>query len=206
MIHVIDVTHPCWQKQEQSVLQTLRDMDAGHKPMVRVFNKIDQLTPEQAEEWKYEAAGMNPMSVAVSAITGDGMQDFVAVVEDALSTLLVSIEVEIPFSKGEELNLIHEVGAVDIIDYRSTPPWWTTANGDGRLPRISIRLLLARHLRFSSTHLFVHCRMVGPSDIPSNHSCQWMVGCATPSHGGAYYVANRCLTRNTRHIPAIRGL
>ena len=120
LIHVIDVTHPCWQKQEQSVLQTLRDMDAGHKPMVRVFNKIDQLTPEQAEEWKYEAAGMNPMSVAVSAITGDGMQDFVAVVEDALSTLLVSIEVEIPFSKGEELNLIHEVGAVDIIDYRST--------------------------------------------------------------------------------------
>jgi len=120
LIHVIDVTNPSWRKQEHSVLKTLSEIDAGHKPMVRVFNKIDLLGEEEADDWKYEAVGMEQMSVAVSAMTGDGMQDFVAVVEDALSTLLISIEVEIPFSKGEELNLIHEVGAVDTIDYRET--------------------------------------------------------------------------------------
>ena len=120
LIHVIDINNPSWRKQEQSVLKTLNEIDAGEKPMVRVFNKIDLLDKDVAEDLKYEAAGSKKLSVAISALSGDGMQDFVSVVEDALSELLVPIEVEIPFSKGEELNLIHEVGAVDTIDYRAT--------------------------------------------------------------------------------------
>jgi GTP-binding protein HflX len=32
--------------------------------------------------------------------------------------LLVPIEVEIPYSRGEELNLIHEQGNVETVDYR----------------------------------------------------------------------------------------
>merc|ERR1712085_228260 len=46
------------------------------------------------------------------------MTDFVAVVEDALQELLVPIEVEIPFDKGDELNAVHEQGHVEVVDYR----------------------------------------------------------------------------------------
>lgn len=117
LIHVIDVSNPTWEKQEMAVLSTLEDMDAVEKPIVRVLNKIDMLDPETAEYLKYEAA-LTDYTVAVSSLHGDGMTDFVAVVEDALQELLVPIEVEIPFDKGDELNTIHEQGHVEVVDYR----------------------------------------------------------------------------------------
>merc|ERR1712232_210706 len=65
----------------------------------------------------YEAA-FSDHTVAVSALYGHGLQDFVAVVEEALSDLLVPIEMEIPYSKGHEVSIIHEQGNVETIDYR----------------------------------------------------------------------------------------
>jgi GTP-binding protein HflX len=117
LIHVIDVSHPAWEKQERAVRNVLAGMDVADKPVVRVLNKIDLLDAEDAEYLQYEAA-MSDNTVAVSALYGDGMQDFVAVVEEALSDLLVPIEMEIPYNMGHELNTIHEQGAVETIDYR----------------------------------------------------------------------------------------
>lgn len=102
LIHIIDVSSPTWEKQEQAVQSVLAVMGAADKPIVRVFNKIDLLDPDDAEYLKSQAA-LSHNSVAVSALHGDGMQDFVAVVEEALSDLLVPIEVEIPYSKGDEV-------------------------------------------------------------------------------------------------------
>ena len=117
LIHVIDVSNPTWEKQERAVLSVLDDMNAANKPIVRVLNKIDLLDPETAEYLKYEAA-LTDNTVAVSSLRGDGMNDFVAVTEDALQDLLVPIEVEIPYSKGDELNAVHEQGHVEVVDYR----------------------------------------------------------------------------------------
>jgi GTPase len=58
------------------------------------------------------------MTVAVSALHGDGMTDFVSVVEDAMSELLEPVELVIPYSKGDELNAIHEQGNVEVVDYQ----------------------------------------------------------------------------------------
>jgi len=119
LVHVIDVSNPSWKKQEVAVLKVLEEIGvASDKPIVRVLNKIDLLS-DHGEEIKYEAA-LVPSSVAVSSLTGDAMEDFVAYVEEALSDQLVPIEAEIPFTNGEELNVIHEVGNVEVIDYRST--------------------------------------------------------------------------------------
>mmetsp|Transcript_15058 Transcript_15058/g.28802 ORF Transcript_15058/g.28802 Transcript_15058/m.28802 type:complete len:698 (-) Transcript_15058:91-2184(-) len=117
LIHVIDVSNPSWEKQERAVLSVLADMDAIDKPIVRVLNKIDLLEPLVAERLKFETS-MAQSTVAVSALNGDGLMDFVAVVEEALAELLVPIEVEIPYSKGDELNAVHEQGNVEVVDYR----------------------------------------------------------------------------------------
>lgn len=102
LLHVIDVSNPTWEKQEQAVMSVLAEMGSADKPIVKVYNKIDLLDPKDAENLKCEAALMSN-TVAVSSLMGDGMQDLVAVVEDALSDLLVPIEVEIPYSKGDEV-------------------------------------------------------------------------------------------------------
>jgi len=117
LVHVIDVANPTWEKQERAVQQVLADMGAADKPIVRVLNKIDLLDAEDAEYLRYEAA-MTDLTVAVSALHGEGMQDFVAVVEEAMTSLLVAIEVIIPYNKGDELSTVHEQGNVETVDYR----------------------------------------------------------------------------------------
>jgi GTPase len=117
LVHVIDISNPTWKKQEQAVNKVLADIGAADKPVVRVFNKIDLLNAVDAEYVRCEAA-MTDLTVAVSALLGDGMQDFVAVVEEAMTDLLEPIEVIIPYSKGDELNSVHEQGNVEVVDYR----------------------------------------------------------------------------------------
>ncbi|KAL7489399.1 hypothetical protein ACHAW6_015021 [Cyclotella cf. meneghiniana] len=118
LVHIVDVSNPTWRKQEVSVNKVLQEIEAGDKPIVRVFNKLDLLNKEDAETIKCEAALSEGFSVGVSSLTGDGLGDFVAVVENALSGLLVPVELELPYSCGQEINLIHEVGSIETIDYR----------------------------------------------------------------------------------------
>lgn len=118
LVHVIDVANPSWDKQERAVRAVLSDMGVGDKPIVRVLNKIDLLDDEEAEMLRYEAA-FAENTVAVSALYGEGMEDFVEAVEDALNSMLTSIELIIPYSDGQEMNIIHEQGVVETIDYRT---------------------------------------------------------------------------------------
>jgi len=118
LVHVIDVANPSWDKQERAVRAVLSDMGVGDKPIVRVLNKIDLLDEEEAEMLQYEAA-FAENTVAVSALYGEGMEDFVGAVEDALNSLLVPIELVIPYSKGQDLSIIHEQGVVETIDYQA---------------------------------------------------------------------------------------
>jgi len=50
LLHIMDVSHPSWQKQERAVWKVLSEIDADDKPIIRVFNKIDQLDGNQAEQ------------------------------------------------------------------------------------------------------------------------------------------------------------
>jgi len=117
LVHVIDVSNPSWEKQERAVRAILVDMGAEDKPIVRVLNKIDLLDEDDRECFKYEAA-FAEKTVAVSALFGEGMEDFVDAVEEALNDLLVPIEMIIPYSKGQDLSCIHDQGVVETIDYR----------------------------------------------------------------------------------------
>jgi GTP-binding protein HflX len=117
LVHIIDVSHPLWKKQEAAVMKVLNEIGAGDKPIVRVLNKIDLLEAGVSDDLIYEAA-MEGHSVAVSSVSGQGMEDFVSYVEEALVKQLVPVELEIPFENGDDINLIHEVGNVETIDYR----------------------------------------------------------------------------------------
>ncbi|KAL7471830.1 hypothetical protein ACHAXS_012707 [Conticribra weissflogii] len=130
LVHVLDVSNPTWKKQEVSVTKVLEEIGAGDKPIVRVFNKLDLLEAEDADMLKYEAACSDDYAVGISSLTGEGLSDFVAVVEDALSGLLVPVELELPYSCGQEVNLIHEVGSIEVIDYREKGTYVV-----GRVPR-----------------------------------------------------------------------
>ena len=41
LLHIVDISHPDFEEQIQVVNQTLTDLDSSEKPMMIVFNKID---------------------------------------------------------------------------------------------------------------------------------------------------------------------
>lgn len=49
LVHVVDIAHPGFEDQIAVVNQTLREMGAGDKPMIMVFNKID-IAPKMPSE------------------------------------------------------------------------------------------------------------------------------------------------------------
>ena len=50
LLHVVDVSHPHFQDQMETVNQTLVDIEAANKPTILVFNKIDQYKQELDED------------------------------------------------------------------------------------------------------------------------------------------------------------
>eukprot|EP01041_Mallomonas_annulata_P012359 gene12359-26000_t len=69
-------------------------------------------------------------TVAASAKTGLGMADFLATLEDALSTLLVKMDVFVPYDQDDGIiAAIHSQGAVDAIDYKNTGTFITCRIG-----------------------------------------------------------------------------
>ncbi|GMH46301.1 hypothetical protein TrRE_jg742 [Triparma retinervis] len=116
LVHVMDASNPIWRKQEAAVMEVLEDIGCGDKPMLKAFNKID-LVDDGSVVVREGAALMGENVVAVSSKTGEGMADFVASMERVMEGLLVPVSVVVPYSRGETLNLIHEVGAVTFVEY-----------------------------------------------------------------------------------------
>lgn len=49
LIHVVDISHGSFEEQIQIVNTTLGEIKAGDKPVIMVFNKIDQMETEEGE-------------------------------------------------------------------------------------------------------------------------------------------------------------
>ncbi|MBO4875715.1 MAG: GTPase HflX [Bacteroidales bacterium] len=50
IVHVVDISHPCFMEQMEVVEQTLKDIGIIDKPMLVVFNKIDAFTFVKKDE------------------------------------------------------------------------------------------------------------------------------------------------------------
>jgi GTP-binding protein HflX len=50
LVHVVDVSHPSFEEHIAVVNKTLEEIEAGNKPMLLVFNKIDQYREQEMEE------------------------------------------------------------------------------------------------------------------------------------------------------------
>ncbi|GAB3749275.1 GTPase HflX [Spirosoma pomorum] len=74
LVHVVDVSHPLFEEQIEVVNATLADIKAADKPMVLVFNKMDQFNPRK--EWQEQSDG------AGADYFGDDNHEVVAIPAD----------------------------------------------------------------------------------------------------------------------------
>ncbi|MDF7812875.1 GTPase HflX [Hymenobacter sp. YC55] len=75
LVHVVDISHPSFEEQIEVVNETLKDIEAADKPMLLVFNKIDQYRNDTETERQAGFEGMNEDEDAPSRPTLAQLQD-----------------------------------------------------------------------------------------------------------------------------------
>jgi GTPase len=114
LIHVVDITHPNAMAQWRSVQQTLSDIGASNIPVVTALNKIDQLPDPQAARF---ALAEYADSVAISAVTRDGLPDLVTAIESQLFETYLPVTVRLPYAEGQLISMFHEQGQITSIEH-----------------------------------------------------------------------------------------
>lgn len=76
LIHLVDASNPRFEQHIASVEKILEELDLGHKPQLLVFNKIDKIPAEEAENLK-----MRFNAIAVSAMDPSTLGPFLQAIE-----------------------------------------------------------------------------------------------------------------------------
>jgi GTP-binding protein HflX len=108
LIHVVDASHPQAAEQMDAVNTVLMELGAAEKPVLTVFNKIDQLAggvPPLLRE-KY------PHAVAISAKTGAGIAPLLAEIGTQLRPIRDFLDLRVPQEKAAVIARIYAVGQV----------------------------------------------------------------------------------------------
>jgi GTPase len=112
ILHVTDISNPHHAEQDAEVEKVLDDLGVKNTPRVHVFNKIDQLDPEQLTNLQ-SANGHNGQKAFTSAATGAGLEDLLARIDSVLpGDPLVRLQLNVPLANGRDLAIIHACGRV----------------------------------------------------------------------------------------------
>jgi GTP-binding protein HflX len=113
LLHLLDVTHPNAHAQSEAVMQTLKEIEADHIPVVTALNKIDRL-PDPAVA--RTALDLYPSSVAISALTGEGTAGLLELVDRQLYEDFAYVTVRLPYQEGSLIALFHEQGQIELVE------------------------------------------------------------------------------------------
>ncbi len=116
LLQVSDISDPYHDDLEREVEKILDDLGVLERPRLRVFNKVDRLSPELGEQfaaaWSRTREGEEP-PVFVSALTGEGLDELLKRIDCALPVdPVVKLSLHVPLTEGRSLALIHALGRV----------------------------------------------------------------------------------------------
>ena len=108
LVHVVDASDPDPDGQISAVREVLAEIDATDIPEILVFNKIDIAEPAVVGRLLTVYDG----SVAVSALTGEQIEDAAAAIVEGLDAVTTTIDLFIPYDRGDLVASLHETGEV----------------------------------------------------------------------------------------------
>lgn len=115
IIHVRDIAHPESEAQKADVLAVLTDLGvddiAQTERMIEVLNKIDLLPPEDRLGLD-NATHRLPAILPVSALTGEGVERLLALLDEKLGTARQFIELDVDLADGAALAFLYQHGEV----------------------------------------------------------------------------------------------
>jgi GTP-binding protein HflX len=100
LLHVVDASNPTAEEQIKAVNAVLKEIGCGAKPTLLVFNKTDQMPDRSYLDILLKR---HPRAVAVSGLTGQGLEELKAGVIAALSADFADAEIETDAGNGRVL-------------------------------------------------------------------------------------------------------
>lgn len=105
IVHVVDASNEEMDAQMHIVYQILDELEAGNKTVITLFNKQDKLA-ERVHVRDFRA----DYTIAVSAKTGEGLEEFKEVLEKILAEGQIYIERLFPYSQAGKIQTIRGFG------------------------------------------------------------------------------------------------
>ncbi len=113
ILHVVDGSHPDPEGQLSAVREVFAEIGASQVPEIVVINKADAADPLVLARLRRE----EPHSVVVSAKTGEGIAEALAVVEGELPRPGVEFKALLPYERGDLINRLHQQGEIDSMEH-----------------------------------------------------------------------------------------
>ena len=112
ILHVIDASNPEWREQAEVVEALIRQLGAEATPRLEVFNKSDIYVGE-----------IRPHGediVSISAKTGEGLDQLLAMIGKRLDTGFYRVTLSVPYDKGGVADMLYREAKVESVEYGQT--------------------------------------------------------------------------------------
>ncbi|HEY9438325.1 MAG TPA: GTPase HflX [Streptomyces sp.] len=108
IVHVVDGSHPAPEEQLAAVREVISDVGATDVPEIVVINKSDAADPLVLQR----LLRIEKHAIAVSARTGAGIDELLALIDAELPRPSVGIEALVPYIQGGLVSRVHAEGEV----------------------------------------------------------------------------------------------
>ncbi|MCL7366113.1 MULTISPECIES: GTPase HflX [Streptomyces] len=132
ILHVVDGSHPVPEEQLAAVREVIRDVGATDVPEIVVVNKADMADPLVLQR----LLRVEKRAIAVSARTGQNIDELLALIDNELPRPSVEIEALVPYTRGKLVARAHDEG--EVISEEHTP--------EGTLLKVRVHEELAAEL------------------------------------------------------------
>ncbi|MEW1859235.1 GTPase HflX [Streptomyces sp. NBC_00669] len=132
IVHVVDGSHPVPEEQLAAVREVFRDVGALQVPEIVVVNKADAADPLVLQR----LLRAEKHAIAVSARSGQGIDELLEIIDDALPRPQVEVEALVPYTHGGLVSRAHANG--EVLSEEHT--------GEGTLLRVRVHEDLAAEL------------------------------------------------------------
>ena len=129
LLHVVDASNPQAEEQIRAVNEVLTELECHDKPTILVLNKVDKLTDRTQLD---VLRAHHPKAVAISGLTGEGLDELRTAVVSALSADFSPAEVIADAANGKVLAFLNAHAEIFRQEYRDNA--------------VHVRCYLPRHL------------------------------------------------------------
>ena len=110
LLHIVDVSHPLYKEQSESVYKVLAEIGAQDKPVLCVYNKIDKLGPESSG--LLEQLQHRQDTICISAKQQIGLEELLTAITNHLKLKSIELKLLIPYSDSAAAARMHVIGTV----------------------------------------------------------------------------------------------